>query len=220
MSPQLSEGTLRPTFVNPLTLRVTAISFVLMVADSYDVAALSFAVPELIRNWSVDKVATGGVFSAGLFGLLVGSIMFGYVGDRWGRKTAIVLGAVLFGAVTFVTGLATSLNEMLVYRFVACLGLGGAVPNAVALTNEFAPKHLRVTAITVIFAGYAVGGTLGGVVSAQLVPAYGWPIIFQIGGAASLLLALASMVFLPESASYLESKKTRQGAAAIASRFA
>jgi len=200
--------------VNSLTLRVTATSFVLMVADSYDVAALSFAVPELIRNWHVDKIATGGVFSAGLFGLLVGSIVFGHIGDRWGRKNAIVLGTVLFGVVTYATGWATSLNQMLVYRFIACLGLGGAVPIAAALTNEFAPKHLRVTAVTVIFAGYAIGGTFGGVISAQLVPAYGWPIFFQLGGAVSLLLALASMLFLPESASYLESKKAHQQRAA------
>ncbi|MBW7970205.1 MFS transporter [Bradyrhizobium sp. BR 10289] len=192
-----------------LTARVTALSFLLMVADSYDVAALSFAVPELIRTWYVDKVAIGGVFSAGLFGLLVGSILFGYVGDRWGRKTAIVVGSLLFGLVTYATGWATNLNELLVYRFVACVGLGGAVPNAVALTNEFAPKHLRVTAITVIFAGYAIGGTFGGVVSAQLVSAYGWPIIFQVGGAASLLLAVALIVVLPESQSFLAATAAR-----------
>ena len=220
MSTRSSKVTLIPTRVNSLTLRVTAMSFVLMVADSYDVAALSFAVPELIRNWHVNKVATGGVFSAGLFGLLVGSIVFGYIGDRWGRKTAIVLGTVLFGVVTYATGWATSLHQMLVYRFVACLGLGGAVPIAVALTNEFAPKHLRVSAITVIFAGYAIGGTFGGVISAQLLPAYGWPIIFQLGGAVSLLLALASMVFLPESASYLASKKARQEGAGVEFRSA
>jgi AAHS family 4-hydroxybenzoate transporter-like MFS transporter len=189
-----------------LAARVTALSFLLMVADSYDVAALSFAVPELIRNWHVDKVATGGVFSAGLFGLLIGSIAFGYVGDRWGRKRAIVAGALLFGAVTYATDWATTLNQMLIYRFIACVGLGGAVPNAVALTNEFAPKHLRVTAIAIIFAGYAIGGTFGGLVSAQLVPAYGWPIIFQLGGTVSLFLTVAFVFVLPESLNHLAAK--------------
>jgi AAHS family 4-hydroxybenzoate transporter-like MFS transporter len=205
------------------TIRVTALSFLLMVADSYDVAALSFAVPELIRTWKVDKLAVGGVFSAGLFGLLVGSIMFGYIGDRLGRKTAIIIGAILFGAVTYATGWASSLDQLLIYRFIACVGLGGAVPNAVALTNEFAPKHLRVTAITVIFAGYAIGGTFGGVIAAQLVPAYGWPIIFQLGGAASLLLAVALLFLLPESSSYLAAKtaaRDRAGSAILAAQNA
>ena len=201
-----------------LTAPVTALSFLLMVADSYDVAALSFAVPELIRNWHVDKVATGGVFSAGLFGLLIGSIIFGYIGDRWGRKKAIVAGALLFGAVTYATGSAASLNQMLIYRFIACVGLGGAVPNAVALTNEFAPKHLRVTAIAIIFAGYAIGGTFGGIVSAQLVPVYGWPIIFKLGGVASLALTVALMLVLPESLSYLTAE--RGGAGSATSIFA
>ncbi|MBV9559615.1 MAG: MFS transporter [Bradyrhizobium sp.] len=190
------------------TIRVTALSFFLMVADSYDVAALSFAVPELTRTWKVDKLAVGGVFSAGLFGLLVGSIVFGFVGDRWGRTKAIAIGSILFGVVTYATGWAASLDQLLIYRFVACVGLGGAVPNAVALTNEFAPKSLRVTAITTIFAGYAIGGTFGGIVSAQLVPAYGWPVIFQIGGAASLLLTAALMLMLPESQSFLAAKNS------------
>lgn len=197
-----------------LTIRVTALSLLLMIADSYDVAALSFAVPELIRNWKVDKLAVGGVFSAGLFGLLIGSIIFGYIGDRWGRRRAIIVGSALFAVVTYATGWATTLNELWIYRFIACVGLGGAVPNAVALTNEFAPKHLRVTAIAIIFAGYAIGGTFGGVISAQLVPAYGWPIIFQLGGVVSLLLTVGLMFLLPESLSYIAARAAgRDGAA-------
>jgi AAHS family 4-hydroxybenzoate transporter-like MFS transporter len=185
--------------VSGVTVRVTLLCFLIMVADSYDVSALSFAVPELIRQWHVDKIATGTVFSASLFGLMIGSVLFGFIGDRWGRKTAIIAGSVVFGALTLATGFATSLNEMLAIRFLACVGLGGAVPNAVALTNEYSPRHARVTSIAVIFAGYALGGTLGGVISAQLVPIYGWPVIFYLGGAVSLMLALALIVWLPES---------------------
>lgn len=150
--------------------------------------------PDLIRQWHVDKIATGTVFSASLFGLMIGSVLFGFIGDRWGRRTAIIVGTVAFGVLTLATGFATSLNEMLAIRFLACVGLGGAVPNAVALTNEYSSKHARVTSIAVIFAGYALGGTLGGVISAQLVPIYGWPVIFYLGGAVSLVLALALLV--------------------------
>ncbi|MET4085633.1 MFS transporter [Bradyrhizobium sp. S3.5.5] len=197
-----------------LTVRVTALSFLLMVADSYDVSALSFAVPELIRTWHIDKVATGTVFSAGLFGLLVGSIVFGHIGDRWGRRKAIISGTILFGLLTFATGWAGSFDQMLALRFLACIGLGGAVPNAVALTNEFAPANARVTAITVIFAGYAIGGTFGGVIAAQLVPTYGWPIIFQFGGAVSLLLAGILAAWLPESKSFVALKEDSRSAGA------
>src|SRR4051812_41621448 len=176
--------------VSRVAIRVTILCFLIMIADSYDVSALSFAVPDLIRQWHVDKIATGTVFSASLFGLMIGSVLFGFIGDRWGRRTAIIVGSVVFGVLTLATGLATSLNDMLVIRFLACLGLGGAVPNAVALTNEYSPKHARVTSIAVIFAGYALGGTLGGLISAQLIPIYGWPVIFYAGGAVSLALAL------------------------------
>jgi AAHS family 4-hydroxybenzoate transporter-like MFS transporter len=205
--PWQAVGISSPPLERSLTIRVTALSFLLMVADSYDVSALSFAVPELIRDWHVDKIATGTVFSAGLFGLLVGSIIFGHIGDRWGRRKAIISGTILFGVLTFATGWAGSLDQMLALRFLACIGLGGAVPNAVALTNEYAPANARVTAITVIFAGYAIGGTFGGVIAAQLVPAYGWPIIFQFGGAVSLLLAAILTVWLPESTSFMAVKQ-------------
>jgi MFS transporter, AAHS family, 4-hydroxybenzoate transporter len=189
--------------VGGVTIRVTLLCSLIMVADSYDVAALSFAVPELIRQWHVDKIATGTVFSASLLGLLIGSMLFGFIGDRWGRKTAIVAGSLIFGALTLATGMTTSLNEMLAIRFLACIGLGGAVPNAVALTNEYSPKYARVTTIAIIFAGYALGGTLGGLISAQLVPLYGWPMIFYLGGGVSLVLAAVLLVLLPESIGYL-----------------
>ena len=189
--------------VSGVTIRVTLLCFLIMVADSYDVSALAFAVPELIKQWHVNKIAIGTVFSAGLFGLMIGSILFGYIGDRHGRKTAILLGAFSFGVLTLATGMVTSLTGLLVLRFLACVGLGGAVPNAVALTNEFSPKTARVTMVAVIFAGYALGGTLGGVVSAQLVPTYEWPVIFYVGGVVSIALALGLMIWLPESIRYL-----------------
>jgi AAHS family 4-hydroxybenzoate transporter-like MFS transporter len=192
--------------VSRVAVRVTLLCFLIMIADSYDVSALSFAVPDLIRQWHVDKIATGTVFSASLFGLMIGSVLFGFIGDRWGRRTAIIAGSVVFGVLTLATGLATSLNEMLLLRFLACLGLGGAVPNAVALTNEYSLKQARVTSIAVIFAGYALGGTLGGLISAQLIPIYGWPVIFYLGGAVSLALALALVIWLPESIGYLALK--------------
>ena len=171
----------RGGFGRPLLL-ILALCFLLMVCDSYDVAALSFAAPVLIRQWGITPAAMGVVFSTGLFGLLVGSILFGWVGDRFGRKRAMIIGALCFSVLTAATGLVGSQAELLVLRFVATIGLGGAVPNAVALVTEFTPRARRMMAVGIIFAGYSVGGIIAGLTATYVIGVLGWPMMFYIGG--------------------------------------
>lgn len=204
-------------FGRPL-LTIIGLCFLLMVCDSYDVAALSFAAPVLIRQWGIAPAAMGFIFSAGLFGLLVGSILFGWVGDRFGRKRAMVAGALAFSVLTAATGLATSEAGLLLLRFLATVGLGGAVPNAVALTTEFTPRARRITAVGVIFAGYSVGGIVAGLSAAYVIGTLGWQAMFLIGGALSLLTTVA-FVLLPESLSFLAALPGRQAQAARVAAF-
>lgn len=199
-------------------LVIIGLCFLLMVCDSYDVAALSFAAPVLIRQWGISPSAMGFIFSTGLFGLLVGSILFGSVGDRFGRKRAMVAGALAFGVLTIATGLARSEPLLLVLRFLATVGLGGAVPNAVALTTEFTPRARRITAVGVIFAGYSIGGIAAGLSASYLIGALGWQAMFFVGGGLSLLTALA-FLWLPESLSFLAAAPGRQAEAARVAAF-
>ena len=213
MSYTVSEIVERQGFSGPV-LKIIGLCFLLLVCDSYDVAALSFAAPVLIKSWALSPQSMGLVFSVGLFGLLVGSIVFGRVGDRIGRKRAIVAGALAFGVLTVATGFAESYDQLLVLRFLAALGLGGAVPNAVALVAEISPKSLRITSVGIIFAGYSVGGILAGFSAAVIISGYGWPMMFFVGGAISLAAALAFALALPESLRYLAEVPSRQAAAA------
>ena len=204
-------------FERPL-LTIIGLCFLLMVCDSYDVAALSFAAPVLIKQWSLTPQAMGLIFSAGLFGLLVGSILFGWVGDRYGRKQAMIIGALGFSVLTAATGFARSEESLLALRFLATIGLGGAVPNAVALTSEFTPKAYRITAVGVIFAGYSIGGIAAGLSAAYVVGALGWQMMFFIGGALSLLCTCAFLL-LPESLAYLASRPERRREAIMVANY-
>ena len=199
----------RTGFSGPV-MKIIGLCFLLLVCDSYDVAALSFAAPVLIKGWNLSPQSMGLVFSVGLFGLLVGSIAFGRLGDRIGRKRAIVVGSLAFGVLTVATGFAETYNQLFVLRFLAALGLGGAVPNAVALVTEFSPKPLRITSVGIIFAGYSVGGILAGFSAAVIISGYGWPAMFFVGGALSLLAALVFMAALPESLRYLVTTPSKQ----------
>lgn len=195
-------------------IKIISLLFVLLVCDSYDVAALSFVAPTLIKTWAITPQAMGLVFSVGLLGLLVGSIFFGRLGDSFGRKRMITNGTLLFGVLTVATGFASNYEQLLVLRLLAALGLGGAVPNAVALASEFSPTKLRITSVGIIFAGYSVGGVLAGLSATVLIDIFGWSMMFYAGGAISIIAALMFKVALPESLRHLTLGASNQAEAA------
>ena len=174
-------------------------TWLVMLTDGYELSALAFAAPSLIKAWHIERGALGPVFGANIFGIMVGSILFGYVGDRIGRKRAILLGACWYGLITLATAWTTQVHELLWLRFAAGIGIGGAVPNAFVLVSEFAPKRLRATWVTLMFTGYTLGAGFGGGVAVWLVPHFGWPAVFVVGGLAPLVVAVAAAIVMPES---------------------
>src|SRR6202043_1499447 len=120
-------------------------SVLLAMIDGYDIGAIAFAAPSLIKEWHVAPKELGLVLSASNFGVLFGSQIFGWIGDRYGRKTALILSNVLFGVLTFAAAYSTNLTELSWLRFFAGLGIGGVIPNIVAINAESAPRKLRAT---------------------------------------------------------------------------
>ncbi|SAL52876.1 4-hydroxybenzoate transporter [Caballeronia cordobensis] len=177
--------------------------FLIMLMDGYDQTAVSFAAPAIIKDWHVARGGFGPVFGAGLLGTLIGSFIFGYLGDRLGRKKAIIIGSFFFGALTWASVWVTSLQELMLLRFLAGIGMGGVVPNSVALVAEYAPKRLRATWVTLMFSGFSIGAGSGGAVSSALIHRFGWPVMFAVGGVGSLLVAVLLIFTLPESAKLL-----------------
>lgn len=174
--------------------------------DGYDYTAMAFAAPAVIKDMHIERGAMGWVFGAGIVGIMLGSIVFGYVGDWLGRKRAIVIGCLYFGVLTFLTMFVRSLDGLLWMRFIAGIGIGGAVPNAIALINEYSPRRYRATMVTVMFVGFLLGTGGGGYVAAGLVPSFGWQSVFFIGGVVPFLTGIACMFALPESIRFLASQ--------------
>ena len=185
-------------------ITLLVITFLLVLADGFDIGAVAFALPGMLKEFQVtDLRAAGPALSASLVGILVGALLFGFVGDRLGRKRAIIFSCLLFGAVTWITAYATSLTEVALLRLVAGVGIGGLLPNVGALVAELAPRRWRATMMVVTFSGVAFGGGFPGLVAATLVPAHGWQIIFVIGGIFPMAVAIACFWLLPESVKYL-----------------
>ena len=171
--------------------------------DGFDTTAIGYVAPPLAAEWHLPRGALGPVFSAGLFGLMIGALLFGPLADRVGRKKIIVFSTLAFGIGTLVTAFVPDISTLLAIRFLTGLGLGGAMPNAIALTSEFSPHRRRATMVMVMFCGFSVGAALGGFLAAGLIPHFGWRSVFIVGGAAPLLLVPILAVKLPESVRFL-----------------
>src|ERR1700682_1477714 len=142
--------------------------------DGFDTQAIGYVAPALAREWGLTKGALGPVFSAGLFGLMIGALVFGPLADRIGRKKIIIFSTLAFGLGALVTVFVQDVNTLLAIRFLTGLGLGGAMPNAIAMTSEFSPHRRRATMVMIMFCGFSAGAALGGLLAAGLIPPFGW----------------------------------------------
>src|SRR5215475_13454878 len=171
--------------------------------DGFDTQPMGYVAPALAKEWGLSKAALGPVFSAGLFGLMIGALVFGPLADRIGRKTIIIASTLAFGVGTLVTATVHDVTTLLIVRFLTGLGLGGAMPNAIAMTSEFNPHRRRATMVMIMFCGFSVGAALGGLLAADLIPRFGWRAVFVVGGVAPLLMVPILALRLPESVRFL-----------------
>src|SRR6266700_7900659 len=171
--------------------------------DGFDTQAIGYVAPALAKEWGLTKGSLGPVFSAGLFGLMIGALVFGPLADRIGRRKIIIFSTLAFGIGTLATSVIHDVDSLLAIRFLTGLGLGGAMPNAVAMTSEFSPRRRRATMVMIMFCGFSVGAALGGFLAAALIPQFGWRSVFVVGGVAPLLLVPILVLRLPESVRFL-----------------
>ena len=189
--------------VGVFQIRVLLICAAVLFMDGFDTQAIGYVAPALAAEWKLQRAVLGPVFSAGLFGLMIGALIFGTLADRIGRKWIIVLSTAAFGVGTLATMFAQDVTWLIALRFLTGLGLGGAMPNATALSAEFSPHQRRATMVMAMFVGFSIGAALGGLLAAALIPAFGWRSVFLVGGLAPLPLVPLLVRALPESVRYL-----------------
>lgn len=174
-----------------------------LVLDGFDTQSIGFLAPAVAASLHVSLTSFGPVFGAALLGLMISSFCAGPIADRVGRRWPTILSVVLFASFTGITAHAASLHQLVLFRFITGLGLGGAMPNVVALSAEYSPKRLQQAVVTTIFCGMPLGALLGGLLSATILSLWGWRFVFYIGGLLPLLLSAVLIPSLPESILFL-----------------
>ncbi len=165
-------------------------SFLIISFDGYDLVVYGTVVPVLIEQWNLTSVEAGAMGSYGLFGMMFGAIFFGTLADRIGRKKVIAITLIFFSLFTMLCGFATTPSMFSAFRFLAGLGLGGIMPNVIALLTDYAPRTMRSMVVSIVLCGYSVGGILAPLLGITLMPAFGWESIFWVAGIPLLLLPL------------------------------
>ena len=184
-------------------------------ADGFDLQITGSLAPLLSDVLHIQPGAFGLIFATGFLGILVGSLVLGQISDRAGRRWMVIISLLIAGSFTaLVPPLAAAgalgFKSLAACRFVAGLGVGGVLPNVLALTTEYAPHRSRAFIVNTMYCGVPLGSVAVGLATAALAARYGWQVIFWIGGGGTLLLAMLCIISLPESVRYLITRGARQ----------
>jgi MFS transporter, AAHS family, 4-hydroxybenzoate transporter len=206
MSRTQAEAIRQPLDEAPITRHqwvVAVMCGLIVFVDGFDAQAMGYVAPALEKALGISRSMLGPVISSGLVGMMIGALVSGSLADRFGRRPVLIGCTVIFAVGSLLTATADSIVALPAFRLLTGLGMGGAMPNAIALTSEIMPRRRRGAAVTTMICGFSLGAAVGGFVAAAVIPRFGWQSVFVAGGVAPLVIAGAAFRWLGESPRFL-----------------
>src|SRR4030042_1614193 len=194
---------------------ICTLCFLLAFFDGFDLSLVGVSLPKIAEFLDSTPAALDVAMRIGNVGALIGALVLGMLADRFGRKQMLLVSAFTFGIFTLAISFIQSVEQLIFLRFIAGLGLGGAVPNALAFGSEYAPSNKRATLATTMYAGVAIGATFAGLFSSYFLPRYGWQSLFFAGGTVACLIGFIALISLPESLEFLVKRNNNRDNARI-----
>jgi MFS transporter, AAHS family, 4-hydroxybenzoate transporter len=192
-----------------LPMLVIVSTTVILILDGLDIQIISLVAPLLTREFHVTPASLGPALAAALIGMALGGFVLGGLGDRWGRRPTLLLSVGLFASATLLAATAHSIAILAAWRLLTGIGLGGAIPSAMALLAEFTGPRWRTAAIAAAVIGVPIGGMIGASIAGYVLPHLGWRTMFFVGGLLPCIALIAIYFILPESPRFLATRPER-----------
>lgn len=149
--------------------------------DAFDFLLYNFVIVTLIMEWNLTTASTGLVASVSVVASALGGMVFGRVADRFGRMKALTMTVLIYSFATGLSGLSQNIWQLMCFRLLVGLGMGGEWSAGAALIAETWPKKHRGKAMSIMQSGYAVGGLTAALIAGPIIQAFGWRVVFFIG---------------------------------------
>jgi benzoate transport len=200
---------------------VAPLCWIAVLLDGFDLVVVGTVVTTLQKpeEWALSGAGTTFVITIGLVGMMIGALTIGTLTDVVGRRKALIGAVTAFSLFTLLCAFAPNEAVFGVLRFLAGLGLGGCLPTAIAMVNEFTRSGRSGRATTTIMTGYHVGAVVTAALAIVVIPNLGWRWMFVLGALPALVLVPLMLRQLPESAAYLVAHGRRAEAEEIAGRY-
>lgn len=188
---------------------VIGMCFLMNMCDGLSVMIISYTAPSITKEWQLESGKFGIVFSAGLAGMALGAMFLASFADKIGRKAMIIICAVWMGIGILTTAFVQTLGQLILLRFFSGMGIGSMLACTSALASEYAPQKTKAFWVSVVMAGYPIGAVLCGLLSAFLIPLYGWKITYVLS-AMLILITIPFLFFsLKESLEFIYTKQPK-----------
>lgn len=188
--------------VSPLQKLVIFLCLMIVVVDGIDISIMGFVAPVLKQQWGISTTDLAPVMSAALIGLAIGAVISGPLADKFGRRKLLIGNLIGFGVFTLLAAVSSNVTELMIFRLIAGLFMGGVMPQAVTLVTDYSPMRINGRMVTIILSGFTIGAAIGGFLAAWVIPHYDWHAMMIIGGVLPLILAVIVFIKLPESIGY------------------
>ena len=189
--------------------RVILLCSIVAILEGFDLQIIGVLGPQIARDFHLDPEQLGITFAASLIGLAAGALFGGRSADRWGRKPLLLLATLLFGIFTLATAFTWNIESLIALRFLTGLGLGGAMPNVIAIVAESVRRERVTLAVAGITCGLSAGGILVAQIAHFMAAGSGWQSIFFVGGVLPILLLPALLRGLPETRRAVRGERAR-----------
>jgi AAHS family benzoate transporter-like MFS transporter len=176
--------------------------------EGFDLVVLGVVLPSLLKEpgWDLNPNSASVISVIGLVGVMIGALAVGPLSDLIGRRKTMLWTVIGFSILTLACAFAPNPTVFAILRFLAGLGLGGVLPTALALINEYARRGRGGSSTTTMMTGYHVGAVITALLGILVIERYGWHWMFIIGALPSLVLVPLMWRYLPESTDFLEAR--------------